>query len=594
MKQPWFKTAGGLLALALAVRLLLLPTWPLMDPTEGRYAELARQIVLTGNWLTPHVWVDGFLIPFLGKPPLHFWISALCMKSLGVHEFAARLPSWLGALAALGAVWAVGRRYFGPQAGALTALVTLTSGLFFALSGIVGVDMVLAAGVTLAYFSYFAWTQEPAGRTRFLWSLGVFVGLGFGFMTKGPVALATYGMPIVAWHLVFGRWQELRHHAWLTGGLLFLAIVVPWFWLAEKADPGFCKYFFVEENLHRFTTKNYYDPYGSGKVVPHGTSILYMLAAVLPWPLLLPRLFKGAGQERWSWRRNPLWHTPAQAFFFLGFAVNTLFWCLATQYMITYMLPLVPMFAAWLVLVQQERWPEAEARILWIARAVVALMAVVFLGLGLVFQRSCAKSMKRLVADVASQAAAQGFPARIWATDDWYTLYFYGDQAGQLQMDKTPGTVLIDADARIREFPYMKRGDYDGSYHKEDRTTANRVSSVARQALVSGQDVLVLWSVDDMGEEKEFLGPRPAPKPSSFKEKFGMLDMDDSPAGMPPNPPWDKLVSIENPVVKDRNRRPWALRPAEPGESPDFVFALRSSRWLLYRTCPKPAPAASR
>jgi 4-amino-4-deoxy-L-arabinose transferase-like glycosyltransferase len=66
----------------LAARCVMLWVLPLSDPTEGRYAVVAKEMAVSGDWVTPHLWMDGQSVPFLGKPPLYFWSAAACMRSL--------------------------------------------------------------------------------------------------------------------------------------------------------------------------------------------------------------------------------------------------------------------------------------------------------------------------------------------------------------------------------------------------------------------------------------------------------------------------------------------------------------------------------
>src|SRR5689334_9298035 len=90
------------LVLLVLVRLLTLGYYPLFDTTEARYAEIARKMVELNDWVTP--WFD-YGVPFWGKPPLSFWLSALSIKLFGVNEFAPRLPHFLSGLLVAWLVW---------------------------------------------------------------------------------------------------------------------------------------------------------------------------------------------------------------------------------------------------------------------------------------------------------------------------------------------------------------------------------------------------------------------------------------------------------------------------------------------------------
>lgn len=137
----WF-----LLALAFAIRLLSLGSYPLMDTTEARYGEVARKMAELGDWITP--WYDVG-VPFWGKPPLAFWLSAGGQLLLGANEFASRLPHWLLGVLVLWLVWDWQAREDRRQARIACVLLG-SSALFFVASGAVMTDMALALALVLA------------------------------------------------------------------------------------------------------------------------------------------------------------------------------------------------------------------------------------------------------------------------------------------------------------------------------------------------------------------------------------------------------------------------------------------------------------
>ena len=357
------------LALALAARAVAMALLPLTDPTEGRYAQVAQEMASAGDWVTPQIWMNEEHVPFMGKPPLYFWAAAGAMKLFGVNEFAARLPSLLATLALLWLLYRVMERYGGTGSGLFSVLVTASCGFFFAVSGVVAVDMLLSACVAGSLLAYFAFTCEPSPRLRGRWSLLVFVLLGLGFLTKGPVAVVLFGLPVLAWTIRWRQWATLRDHRWAAGVLLFLALVAPWFILSELRNPGFMKYFFLNENLLRFVKHDYGDAYGSGHLYPRGSALLMFLAATAPWCLFA---FWQVARNRTVKRVLSLADKQA-GFLFLGFAAGTLFWCLARQLLITYTLPMVPLFAAWLAMTTRDA--VARKRIFAVTTSLVAVMA---------------------------------------------------------------------------------------------------------------------------------------------------------------------------------------------------------------------------
>lgn len=337
--------AVGILAAALLARCVAMSFLPLTDPTEGRYAQVAQEMAVTGDWVTPRIWMSETHLPFMGKPPLFFWSAAVAIKLFGENEFAARLPGMVATILLLTLLYVVLERY-GGGSGLPSVLITASCGFFFAVSGVVAVDMLLAACVAGSLLAYFAFTCEPSRQIRGRWSLLVFFLLALGFLTKGPVAVVLFGLPVLVWTIRWRQWKSLRDHRWVMGSLLFVLLVAPWFVLCESRNPGFLKYFFLNENLLRFVTHDYGDAYGSGHLYPRGSALLMFLATAAPWCLFaIWQVVRSRSAARILTLADR-----QESFLFLGFAAGTLFWCLARQLLFTYTLPLLPLFAAWLSL----------------------------------------------------------------------------------------------------------------------------------------------------------------------------------------------------------------------------------------------------
>lgn len=372
---------AGLIVLLLLIRLATLELWPMFEPTEGRYAETARQMLLTQDWLIPHVWIKAHLVPFLGKPPLYFWIAASSIWAFGEHVFSVRFASFFGMLLTVVFMLTLLRRYFSTQTTLRMILCTVSCGLLFGLSGTIGVDVLLSAFVSLAFLSYYAWIREEKFWKQQFFSTLFFIALGLGFMTKGAVILVTLGLPIFVWHCLFGQWGKvIFRHAWLFGSLVILLITVPWFYFAQiqmaKEGIDFIHYFFMEEHVNRFLTKDYFDPYGRGHRVLYGLATLMMLCATLPWGILALWFFRRLSpqEKRLSVHQNIFFLNSTEAFFFLGFAINTLFWCFARQFLITYFIPFTMPFCIWFVLRFEWKYPKNGV---WFTR-VGLLMAISF------------------------------------------------------------------------------------------------------------------------------------------------------------------------------------------------------------------------
>jgi len=354
------------------IQLLFLPVLPLKDPTEGRYAVIAMDMHDTGEWIIPHLWYRGERLEFLGKPPLHFWATASCMSVFGVNEFSARLPGLLSAFGILLLLYFVLRRYNGRDVALTAVLLTACSPLFYFLSSAAIVDMSLAFFTAGAVIAYSAFLAESKLRIKRRWSLLVFFLLGCGFMVKGPVAIVTFGLPVFFWTLFTRQWRTLKHLTWFSGFAVFLLLTVPWFIAAERQSPGFFKYFFVNENFLRYVVHDYGDRYGSGHESPYFSAAVCAVIMTFPGCFLLVYY---AFCDRRHLKKLLRPASPAASLGLFSVITITLFWCGARQFLITYLLAVVPLFSMWLapILTKQSR---DLPRIRWILIAILGIAIV--------------------------------------------------------------------------------------------------------------------------------------------------------------------------------------------------------------------------
>lgn len=340
------------LALFLALWLGLfwqLGSVPLFDLDEGAFTEATREMLESGNFITPHK--DGE--PRYDKPVFIYWLQAASVSLLAFDEFALRLPSALAATAWILAVWGFVRRQL-DTATAWAAALVMTLTLEVSLIGRAATaDAVLNLFLTLALLEIYRWQQEPDR-----WTLArVYLWLGLGFLTKGPVAVF---FPVLVSFLFMlsrrslGDWWRALWFPW--GWLLFLAITLPWY-LAIYFDtgPGFFQSFFLRHNLERF----------SGTLHGHAGFPGYYFA-ILP-VILLP--FTG-----WFLRLLPLartlWGDPLDRFLLIWFGAVFIFFSFSGTKLPHYLLyGAVPLFI--LMARQRElmtnRWLAFAPPLVWFA-----------------------------------------------------------------------------------------------------------------------------------------------------------------------------------------------------------------------------------
>jgi len=269
---------------------------PLMDKTEARYAEIARIMQETGNWITPQI---DYGIPFWAKPPLSSWLSALSMKVFGINEFAVRFPYLLTTLII---VIVVSKFVQEKKFAFLTGFILLTIPEFLLHAGVVSTDTMLSFCVTMIFLSF--WMAFHSERLNY-WGYLIFVFIGLGLLAKGPIVLILTVPPIILWVIYYWEYKKFfRIIPIFTGTILSLVIAVPWYYLAEVETKGFLEYFIVGEHFKRFFDSSWQgDKYGFAKTQPLGIIWLFLFAFAFPWiQVLLIQLWKNKKQllqNRW-------------------------------------------------------------------------------------------------------------------------------------------------------------------------------------------------------------------------------------------------------------------------------------------------------
>lgn len=391
-KKQWTAFALWLIAFYLVSRLLTLGILPLVDPSEGRYALVSLEMAESGDYATPMIWINGKNVPYWGKPPLYFWFGSFFFNFMKPGELAARMPSFLSALILFSLIYFVIKRFRTHEMALLSLVIILTSGGMFFLSGVVLMDMTLTLFTSGALLFYYAFLWEKNRTYKRLLSIGVFVFLAMGFLTKGPVSLIIFGIPVFCWHLLNNRWKILKEHAWLMGGALFLIIVVPWFFIAEDKTPGFLEYFFLNENFYRFFKKGYGDLYGTGHHHWLGTAILYFLVMGAPWSVIaifyaVIKIVKTSGNLKTRLKKIFITindHSDKQKtkfdFFLISFSSIVLFWCLAKQIHLYYLILAIPPFGIWLAsLINRQKIPAKKILIFSLLTQTVYLISLIFI-----------------------------------------------------------------------------------------------------------------------------------------------------------------------------------------------------------------------
>lgn len=356
----------------------------LMDKTEGLFVEVPRQMLLSGDWVTPR-WNGEF---FFDYPVWGYWMVGLSFRLFGVSEWAARLPAALAACSTVFALFGVlalvapaaelPHRRFGRATLAATVLALSPGWIGWGRSSVT--DMFLASGITLALLGFvLAHAARPErGWMRPLGFIVLAVFCGVAVLAKGPIGLLLPGVVILAFWLFKGQLlQQVRSTPWLALVLLFLGVAAPWYGLATQANGmEFLGRFLGFSNLERFTSVIYDHPGPPWFYLP------WVVVLLLPWSLFLPvaivrlRCWRPA-----VWRQSsPPGDLPLLALIWLVLMVA--FFSAAATKLPGYILPALPGGALLVALLfapleEGAPAPGAGLRITgWFNAVLLALMAV--------------------------------------------------------------------------------------------------------------------------------------------------------------------------------------------------------------------------
>jgi 4-amino-4-deoxy-L-arabinose transferase-like glycosyltransferase len=291
----------------------------LIKPDEGRYAEIPREMVVSGDWVTPRL----NELKYFEKPPLQYWATATAYTLFGEQQWTSRLWTALTGFAGILLVWLAGLKLFGRETANYAALILSSSLLYVLMAHINTLDMGVTFFITLGILG-FALAQAGYGNlenrreqrgiqgaaeraTRHTdgvgkerasmqrgspdaqqvikasrnWMLVAWAGLALAVLSKGLMGIVLPGAALFIYCVVQRDFSVLKRMHWLPGLALFFAIVAPWFYLVMQANPEFFERFFIYEHYTRFTTKDL------GRYQPWHYFIPILLVGALPWTVTL-------------------------------------------------------------------------------------------------------------------------------------------------------------------------------------------------------------------------------------------------------------------------------------------------------------------
>lgn len=325
-----------------AVLMVLATLRPLSHPDEGRYAEIGRWMLQSGDWLIPRL----NSLPFFHKPPLLYWLEALSFSVLGVHPWVARLTPVVHAGLMLIGVHVLISRFSTEKLANRAVAMVGTSLAFLAGGQYVNHDLMVATWISFAIGS-FAIAFMAGNKPDAKFALFGFVACGLGVLSKGLIGIALPGLVILIWLIWTHQFKKIKDLPWLRGVSLFALIAVPWFIMVEQKFPNMLNYMFGMHHFERFTGS------GFNNVMPWWFYLAGLVVIFFPWIFfsfipfgkLLRQEFTGLFDKAYASNEAAVFLPELISLCWIWVLVIIVFFSIPSAKVIGYALPVIPPFA---------------------------------------------------------------------------------------------------------------------------------------------------------------------------------------------------------------------------------------------------------
>lgn len=355
-----------LAAIFLAAWLIPSATRTLVRPDEGRYTEIAREMAVSGDYVTPTL--NG--LKYFEKPPLQYWATATAMTTFGQTDFTARWWPAATGLLGLAFVWFAACALIGRERATVATAMLGAMVYYFLISHINTLDMGLTAFMTLTMVGMlrgFGVEGQSGAATRG-WMIAAWVGAALAFLSKGLIGIVLPGAVFVIYLLISRQWSLLKRLEWVWGPLAFLAIAAPWPLLVQSRNPEWANFFFIYEHFGRFASEEH----------DRAGALLYfvpiVIVGLLPWTAMVGSLFQ---KKNWQTLRSTYARATMNVPLFLAIWCVFIFafFSISKSKLPSYLLPITPAAALLLAPVLLSV-PAKSMR--WLVASFVALPVLLF------------------------------------------------------------------------------------------------------------------------------------------------------------------------------------------------------------------------
>lgn len=290
--------------------------YSLKEPDEGRYAEIPREMLESGDFVVPKL----NYVRYFEKPPLFYWTVAGFYKLFGINEWSFRLPCALSAFFCAMVLYIFTRRWYGEITAFYSTAILISSFGFFSMARIVTLDMFFTLWLTCSIIFFYEFYKEKRPYLIYLF----YVFLALATLTKGIVVPILVGLTVFIFLITEKKLSFLREMKIIKGIFIYLAITVPWFLIISLKEREFFYFFFIDQHFLRFLTPKH----------KRTGSIFYFIpvlfGGLFPWSFFIPRAVKS------------LWMIKELRLFFIWSAIVFLFFTVSSSKLPPYILPIFP------------------------------------------------------------------------------------------------------------------------------------------------------------------------------------------------------------------------------------------------------------